>query len=74
MLTMLWGRRAVKYVIANAEDVRKKQGSGARVALPGYLERSDYFSEILVFFEHESLVSPPCSGYSGEMRSGALLP
>lgn len=58
MLTMLWGRRAVKYVIANAEDVRKKQGSGARVALPGYLERSDYFSEILAFFEHASLVSP----------------
>ena len=44
MLTILRGKKAVKHVIANAEDVRKKQGSGAGVALPGYLERSDYFS------------------------------
>jgi len=43
MLTILWGKKAVKHVIANAEDVRKKQGSRTGVALPGCLERSDHF-------------------------------
>lgn len=44
MLTMLWEKKAVKHIIANAENVRKTQGSGAEVALCGYLESGDHFS------------------------------
>lgn len=39
-----FGGRKLSNVIADAEGVRKKQGSRTGVALPGYLERSDHFS------------------------------